>query len=137
MDGILESLTVTFRHIFKRSITVPYPNEKKELPKQARWRHILLRHENGLERCVGCSLCAGACPSKCIHVEAAENSENERYSPGERYAKVFDINMLRCIFCGYCEDACPVNAIVLRDNFELSDYDRDRFIYTKERLLLY
>ena len=83
-----------------------------------------MRYDNGLEKCIGCSLCSAACPADAIFVEAAENTDDERYSPGERYARVYEINMLRCIFCGYCEDACPTEAIVLGDNYELSFTDR-------------
>jgi len=80
-------------------------------------------------------LCAAACPADAIFVESAENTDEERYSPGERYARVYEINMLRCIFCGFCEDACPTEAIVLGDNYELSFTDRRQAIYTKEMLL--
>jgi NADH-quinone oxidoreductase subunit I len=80
-------------------------------------------------------LCAAACPADAIFVEAAENTDEKRFSPGERYASTYEINMLRCIFCGYCEDACPTEAIVLGDNYELSFYDRRSAIYTKEMLL--
>jgi NADH-quinone oxidoreductase subunit I len=68
-------------------------------------------------------------------VEASENTDEKRFSPGERYASTYEINMLRCIYCGYCEDACPTEAIVLGDNYELSFYDRRSAIYTKESLL--
>jgi NADH-quinone oxidoreductase subunit I len=88
-----------------------------------------------LEKCIGCSLCSAACPADAIFVESAENTDTERYSPGERYASTYEINMLRCIFCGYCEDACPTEAIVLGDNFELSFTSRRDAIYTKEMLL--
>jgi NADH-quinone oxidoreductase subunit I len=80
-------------------------------------------------------LCAAACPADAIFVEAAENTDERRFSPGERYASTYEINMLRCIFCGYCEDACPTEAIVLHDNYELSYIDRKTSLYTKEMLL--
>jgi ferredoxin len=96
---------------------------------------VLKRYENGLERCIGCSLCAAACPTDCIYVEAAENTDEDRRSPGERYAKTYEINMLRCIFCGYCAEACPTEAIVLEHDFALAEYNRWDAIYTKEQLL--
>ncbi len=117
------------------SPTIQYPEEIREQFPRTRWRHWLTRYDNGLEKCIGCSLCAGACPARCIYVEAAENTEEARYSPGERYAARYEINMLRCIFCGYCQDACPTGAIVLRKDFELADYNRSEFLYTKEMLL--
>ena len=101
-----------------------------------RGRHRLWRFENGLEKCVGCSLCAAACPADCIRVVAEENTPENRVSAGERYARIYEINMSRCIFCGYCEDACPFDAITLEGEYELSEYDRGRdLIYTKEMLL--
>lgn len=118
-----------------KGVTVQYPEERREQFKRTRWRHVLTRYDSGLERCIGCSLCAGACPARCIYVEAAENTDDERYSPGERYAKRYEINMLRCIFCGYCQEACPTGAIVLRKDFELANYEREDFVYTKEMLL--
>ena len=79
-------------------------------------------HENGLEKCVGCSLCAAACPADCIRVVAAENTPENRVSAGERYARIYEINISRCIFCGYCELACPFDAITLGNEFEISEY---------------
>lgn len=136
LTELLQALGITGKYLFQKSVTVRYPEERREAYPRTRWRHKLLRHEDGLERCIGCSLCAAACPSHCIRVVAEENTEEKRHSPGERYAKEYEINMIRCIFCGLCQEACPVDAIVLREDFELSDYGRDCFIYTKERLLV-
>jgi len=77
-----------------------------------------------------------ACPADAIYVKAAENDPNDPRSHGERYAERYEINMLRCIFCGMCEEACPEDAIYLEKNYELADYDRDSFIYTKAELLV-
>lgn len=132
---MLKGLSHTLKEFFSKTVTVSYPEEKRPVRKRFRGRHVLMRYENGLEKCIGCSLCAAACPADAIFVEAAENTDAERYSPGERYARVYEINMLRCIFCGFCEDACPTEAIVLRDQYELSFYDRDSSIYPKEMLL--
>ena len=115
--------------------TIQYPEERREQFPRTRWRHVLTRYDNGLEKCIGCSLCAGACPARCIYVQAAENTDENRVSPGERYATKYEINMLRCIFCGYCQDACPTGAIVLRKDFELAEYTRESALYTKEMLL--
>ena len=88
-----------------------------------------------LERCIGCSLCSAACPADAILVVPAENTDAARYSPGERYARVYEINMLRCIFCGFCEEACPVDAIVETRIFEYHFENRGEQIMTKDKLL--
>jgi NADH-quinone oxidoreductase subunit I len=121
--------------MFEKPVTVQYPEEKRPVRTRFRGRHVLKRYDNGLEKCIGCSLCAAACPSDAIFVEAAENTDDKRFSPGERYASTYEINMLRCIFCGFCEDACPTEAIILEDNYELSFVDRAKAIYTKDMLL--
>ena len=133
--GTLKGFAVTFRQMFKKPLTQQYPEYKRPLYPRFRGRHRLHRHENGLEKCVGCSLCAAACPSDCIRVVAAENAADDRVSAGERYARIYEINMLRCIFCGYCELACPFDAITLEHEYELSEYGRGPSIYTKEMLL--
>ena len=132
---MLNGLWTTLRSIFTKPITIQYPEQKRPVRARFRGRHVLKRYDNGLEKCIGCSLCAAACPADAIFVEAAENSDEKRYSPGERYASTYEINMLRCIFCGFCEDACPTEAIVLGDNYELSFVDRAKSIYTKDMLL--
>ena len=133
---MFKGLWTTLKSAFQKPITIQYPEEKRPVRARFKGRHFLRRYDNGLERCIGCALCAAACPADAIFVEAAANTDAERYSPGERYASTYEINMLRCIFCGYCEDACPTNAIVLTDKYELSSYDRRSQIYTKDQLIV-
>ena len=129
-------LKTTFGRIAEATITIQYPEEKVPVYPRFRGRHKLHRFEDtGLEKCVGCSLCAAACPADCIRVVAAENTPENRVSAGERYAAVYEINLSRCIFCGYCEVACPFDAITMGHDYELSDYDRTDLIFTKEMLL--
>ena len=132
---LVRGLWTTFKSMGEKPVTYQYPEQKREVRPRFRGRHVLKRYDNGLEKCIGCSLCAAACPADAIFVEASENTDEKRFSPGERYASTYEINMLRCIYCGYCEDACPTEAIVLGDNYELSFYDRRSAIYTKEMLL--
>ena len=129
-------LMTTFGRFREDAVTVQYPEEKTPVYPRFRGRHKLHRFEDsGLEKCVGCSLCAAACPADCIRVVAAENTPENRVSAGERYAAVYEINLSRCIFCGYCEIACPFDAITMGHDYELSDYDRTDLIFTKEMLL--
>jgi NADH-quinone oxidoreductase subunit I len=132
----LVGLKTTLGRIFEGPVTIQYPEEKTPVYPRFRGRHKLHRFEDtGLEKCVGCSLCAAACPADCIRVVAAENTPELRVSAGERYAAVYEINISRCIFCGYCEVACPFDAITMGHDYELSDYTRSDLIFTKEMLL--
>jgi NADH-quinone oxidoreductase subunit I len=133
---IIKGLATTLKHVLTEPVTYQYPEVKRPVRERFKGRHSLHRYDNGLEKCIGCSLCAAACPADAIWVEAAENTDQERYSPGERYAVTYEINMLRCIFCGYCEDACPTEAIVLGHDYELSFTNRADAIYTKDMLLV-
>lgn len=128
-------LWTTLRSMFEKPVTTQYPEQKRPVKARFRGRHVLKRYDNGLEKCIGCALCAAACPADAIFVEASENSAEVRYSPGDRYASTYEINLLRCIYCGFCEDACPTEAIVLCDQYELSFHDRRQAIYPKEMLI--
>jgi NADH-quinone oxidoreductase subunit I len=134
--AIAQGMGTTLKHLFKNPVTIQYPEIKRPTRYRFKGRHELKRYDNGLEKCIGCALCAAACPADAIFVEASENTDGNRFSPGERYASTYEINMLRCIFCGFCEDACPTEAIVLENEYELSFTDRAAAIYTKDMLIV-
>jgi NADH-quinone oxidoreductase subunit I len=117
-------------------VTRQYPAEKR--PKQVRnhGRHVLNRYEDGMEKCIGCELCAGVCPADCIYVRGADNPPADPVSPGERYGFVYEINYLRCIHCDLCVEACPTEAITESKLMEFSFTNRNDAIYTKDELLV-
>ena len=130
---------VTFSTMFRKVVTEEYPEEKRPTQPRFHGRHQLNRHPDGLEKCVGCELCAWACPADAILVEGANNDDTEggagRFSPGERYGRVYQINYLRCIFCGLCIEACPTRALTMTNEYELADNNRADLIFTKDQLL--
>jgi NADH-quinone oxidoreductase subunit I len=133
--ALIKGFSVTFRTMFRKTVTENYPYEPVHFQPRYRGIHVLHRDENGLEKCVGCFLCAAACPANCIYIEAAENVHANRISAGERYASVYNIDYSRCIFCGYCVEACPTDAITHGHGFELATYDINSLVYRKEQLL--
>ena len=137
--GYFEGFGVTFklRQMGKRQrVTTEYPQEKRAKPERLHGRHVLNRYEDGMEKCIGCELCAGVCPARCIYVRGADNAPDEPVSPGERYGFVYEINYLRCIHCDLCVEACPTEAITETKLFEFSLHQPQDAIYTKAELLV-
>jgi NADH-quinone oxidoreductase subunit I len=134
--AIVKGMSITLKELLSPTITENYPDEPPKFQARYRGVHVLQRDEDGLEKCVACFLCAVACPSNCIYIEAAENTDKLRISGGERYAKVYNIDYNRCIFCGYCVEACPTDAITHGHGFEVASYNTSTLIMRKEQLLV-
>lgn len=134
--GPFRGFAVTARQLRRDRVTRKYPAEKRSKPERFHGRHVLNRYPDGMEKCIGCELCAGVCPADCIYVRGADNPPEAPVSPGERFGFVYEINMLRCIFCALCVEACPTEAITMTNLFEMSVTDRDDAIYTKADLLV-
>ena len=132
---ILKGLSVTFRSMFRKPNTIQYPEEKRPTSPRFHGRHQLNRYDDGLEKCIGCELCAYACPADAIYVQGADNTPEARYSVGERYAAIYQINYNRCIFCGLCIEACPTRALTMTNEYEMSADTRQALVYDKPRLL--
>ncbi len=132
MPQIAGGMATTLRHMFGKSITVQYPEQKREIRvDNHRGVHRLNRDEQGRVACVSCFMCATACPANCIHIEGAEAPWDDR----EKYPESFSIDELRCIYCGMCEEACPVDAIELTSMFDLTGRSREEMIFNKQKLL--
>ena len=136
LPAIFSGMFITLKHIFMRKATVKYPEQTREFAPVYRGQHVLKRDDAGAERCTACGLCAVACPAEAITMVAAERQKGEEnLYREEKYASVYEINMLRCIFCGLCEEACPKEAIFLTDRIVPSTFQRDEFIYGKDKLV--
>lgn len=134
--AIIKGMAITFSHLFKKRPTIMYPEVKRQYADVYRGQHVLKLDENGAERCTSCGMCAIACPAEAIIMESAERKKGEEHLyREEKYAKTYEINMLRCIFCGLCEEACPKEAIFLTDRIVDAEYERDTFIYGKDKLV--
>ncbi len=134
--NILKGMAVTFKHMFKKRPTINYPEQKRPFSQVFRGLHVLNRDAEGRENCTACGLCAVACPAEAITMEAGERKPGEEHLyREEKYAVKYEINMLRCIFCGFCEDACPKEAIFLETTFAPASFNRNDFIYAKDRLV--
>jgi NADH-quinone oxidoreductase subunit I len=151
--GYLEGFAVTLRQhrlfggkrvttqysggrVAKKGKAVEQRDEKIDKPERLHGRHVLNRYDDGMEKCIGCELCAGVCPAKCIYVRGADNDPENPTSPGERFGFVYEINYLRCIHCDMCVEACPTEAITETKLFEFSFTNRKDAIYTKAELLV-
>lgn len=136
---IVRGLSITLKMMFKKKITIQYPEETTPTSNRFRGEHALRKYDNGEERCIGCKLCEAVCPAQAIFIEIEESKEEVNHSQnllsGARRTKRYDIDMTKCIYCGLCEQACPVEAIVQTPNMDFSVEDRSNLIYTKEKLL--
>lgn len=136
LPAIFSGLIITFRHFFRRQTTISYPEQQRPFSEVYRGLHVLKRDENGAERCTACGLCALSCPAEAITMTAKERKPGEeKLYREEKYAAVYEINMLRCIFCGFCEEACPKEAIFLTDRIVPSNFKRREFVYGKDKLV--
>ena len=136
LPAIISGMGITLKHMFKKPASVSYPEEEKPRAKVWRGQHVLKRDDEGRERCTACGLCAVACPAEAITMTAAERTKEEKnLYREEKYASIYEINMLRCIFCGLCEEACPKSAIYLTDRLVDPETNRGSFVYGKDKLV--
>lgn len=139
LPAVIKGLWITIKHFFSKKVTIQYPEQQRHFSPVYRGQHVLMRDEEGRERCTACGLCALSCPAEAITMVAAERKKGEEsLYREEKYASTYEINMLRCIFCGICEEACPKEAIFLTKSKLLvkPKLDRKDFIYGKDKLVI-
>lgn len=137
--AIIKGLLITLKHLFRKKVTIQFPEQVRAMSPVYRGQHMLKRDEQGRENCTACGLCALSCPAEAITMKAAERKADEKHLyREEKYAEIYEINMLRCIFCGLCEEACPKDAIYLTQSKVLvpSSYEREDFIFGKDKLVM-
>ncbi|MDQ1163769.1 NADH-quinone oxidoreductase subunit I [Flavobacterium sp. SORGH_AS 622] len=137
--AIVKGLFITLKHLFRKKVTIHYPEQVRTMSPVYRGQHMLKRDEQGRENCTACGLCALSCPAEAITMKAAERKPDEKHLyREEKYAEIYEINMLRCIFCGLCEEACPKDAIYLTTSKVLvpASYEREDFIFGKDKLVM-
>jgi NADH-quinone oxidoreductase subunit I len=136
LPAIIGGMFITIKHFFGKKVTINVPEQTRKRSDVYRGMHVLKRDDEGRERCTACGLCALSCPAEAITMVAAERKPGEEHLyREEKYATIYEINMLRCIFCGDCEEACPKEAIFLTDRLVESEYKRKNFVYGKDLLV--
>lgn len=126
---LLRGMLLTGKSLFRRKVTIQYPEEKTPLSPRFRGLHALRRYPNGQERCIACKLCEAVCPAMCITIDSEERPD------GTRRTTRYDIDLFKCIYCGFCEEACPTDAIVMTRHFEFHMEDRSEAVIDKQGLL--
>jgi len=139
--SVFHGLLITMKHFLKtaflrKAVTIEFPEKKREYSSRLRGLHSMKRDEEGRERCTACFCCMWICPADAIKIEAGQvTAEIQHLHPEDKYPKKFEIDLLRCIFCGLCEEACPKEAIFLTDRLVPTYFERDNFIYGKDKLV--
>lgn len=131
LTEIIKGMALTFKYMCTHAVTRQYPKEKRPAMPGFRGVHALTRDlATGEARCVGCGLCAAVCPSQCIYIYTSDSPDHKKIV--ERY----EVDVLRCVYCGFCVEACPYTAVVLTEHYEYSDFTREAFYLTKDKLLV-